>query len=53
MELQIINECGLKPLVVVQSLSHVQLLVIPWTIARLPCLLLSPGVYSNSYPLSQ
>ena len=54
MELQIINECGLKPLlVVVQLLSHVQLLAIPWTTARLPCMLLSPGVYSNSYPLSQ
>ena len=53
-ELQIINECGLKPLlVVVQLLSHVQLLAIPWTTARLPCMLLSPGVYSNSYPLSQ
>ena len=53
MELQIINECGLKPLlVVVQLLSHVWLLAIPWTTARLPCPFLSLGVCSNSCPLS-
>ena len=39
--------------VVVQSLSHVQLFVAPWTAAhRLPCPSLSPGVSSNSCPLS-
>ena len=40
--------------VVVQSLSHVPLFAIPWLPhARLPCLLLSPRVCSNSCPLSQ
>ena len=38
--------------VIVQSLSHVWLLVIPW-ISRFPGPLLSPGVCSNSYPVSQ
>ena len=38
--------------VVVQSLSHVWPLVIP-RISRLPGPLLSPGVCSNSYPVSQ
>ena len=39
--------------VVVQSLSHVCLFVIPWTQhARLPCPPLSPGVCSESCPLS-
>ena len=38
----------------VQSLTHVQLFVIPWTKhARLPCSSLSPGISSNSSPLSQ
>ena len=40
----------------VQSLSHVQLLVTPWTCAmqqvKLPCPSPAPGVCSNSYPLS-
>ena len=37
-----------------QSLSHVQLFVIPWTTAcRLPCPSPSPGAYSNSRPLGQ
>ena len=40
--------------VVVQSLSHVQLLATPWTAARrLPSLSPSPGVCSNSCLLSQ
>ena len=39
---------------VVQSLSHVQLFVTPWTAnAGLPCPSVSPGVCSNSCPLSQ
>ena len=39
---------------VVQSLSHVQLFVTPWTATyRLPCPSLSPTVCSNSRPLSQ
>ena len=39
---------------VVQSLSHGLLFVTPWTQnTRLPCPSLSPGVCSNSYPLSQ
>ena len=37
----------------VQSLSHVQLFVTPWTAARPPCQSSTPGVYSNSCPLSQ
>ena len=36
----------------VQSLSHVQLIVTP-TDRRPPCLSPTPGVYSNSCPLSQ
>ena len=41
-------------LFVVQSLSHVQLFLAPWTAAhRLPCPSVSPGVCSNSCPLSQ
>ena len=40
--------------VVIQSLSHVRLLVTPWTEhARLPCPPLSPRVCSNSYPMSR
>ena len=40
--------------VVVQSLSHVPLFVTPWTAyARLPSPSPSPGVCSNSHPLSQ
>ena len=40
--------------VVVQSLNHVWLFVIPWTAhTRLLCPPLSPGVCSNSCPLSQ
>ena len=40
-------------LVVVQSLSRVQFFVTLWTAAcRLPCFSPSPGVCSNSYPLS-
>ena len=39
---------------VVQSLSPVWLFVTPWTAARwLPCPSLSPGVCSNSSPLSR
>ena len=39
---------------VVQSLSHVQLFVTPWTVnARLPCPSVSPGVCSNSCTLNQ
>ena len=38
----------------VQSLTCVQLFAIPWTKhARLPCSSLSPGISSNSCPLSQ
>ena len=38
----------------VLSLSHVQLFVTPWTIGlRPPCSSPTPGVYSNSCPLSQ
>ena len=38
----------------VQSLSHVQLFVTPWTAhARLPCTPPTPRVYSDSRPLSQ
>ena len=38
----------------VWSLSHVWLFATPWTVAaRLSCPSLSPGVCSNSYPLSQ
>ena len=45
------TNCGL--VVVVQSLSCVWLFVTPWTVAaRLPCPSLSPGVCSNSCPLS-
>ena len=41
-------------LVVFQLLSHVQLLATPWTAAaRLPCPSPSPGVCSNSCPLSR
>ena len=41
-------------ILVVQSLSHVWLFETPWTAARrLPCPSLSPGVYSNSCPLSR
>ena len=42
-------------LFVVQLLSSVRLFATPWTAAhtRLPCPLLSPGVCSNSCPLSQ
>ena len=37
----------------VQSLSHVQLFATPWTAAcQPPCPLTTPGVYSNSCPLS-
>ena len=39
--------------VAVHSLSAIQLFVTPWKHARLPCPLLSPGVCSNSCPLSQ
>jgi len=45
------TNCGL--VVVVQSLCCVRLFVTPWTVAaRLPCPSLSPGVCSNSCPLS-
>ena len=37
----------------VQSLSGVQLFATPWTAARQAFLSITPGVYSNSYPLSQ
>ena len=38
----------------VQSLSHVRLFVTPWLQhTRLPCLYPTPGVYSNSCPLSR
>ena len=39
---------------VVQSLSYVWLFVTPWTTqhTRLPCPSLSPGICSNSHPLS-
>ena len=38
----------------VQSLSHVQLFATPWTAARQASLsITTPGVYSNSCPLSQ
>ena len=41
-------------LAIVQLLSHVWLLVTPWTAARqLPCPSLSPGICSDSCPLSQ
>ena len=37
----------------VQSLSHVRLIVTPWTTAhQAPCPFPTPGVYSNSSPLS-
>ena len=37
-----------------QSLSHIQLFATPWTSqARPPCPSPSPGVYSNSRPLSR
>ena len=40
--------------VIVQPLNHVQLFVTPWTASqRLPCPSPSPGVCSNSCPLSQ
>ena len=39
--------------VAVYSLSAIQLFVIPWKRAKLPCRLPSPGVCSNSCPLSQ
>ena len=39
--------------VVVQSLSCVQLFVTPWTAARFPCSSLSPGVCSDPCPLSR
>ena len=42
------------PVSSVQSLSHVQLFVTPWTAARhLSCPSPTPGIYSNSCPLSQ
>ena len=48
------NTTLLLLLVVVQSLSCVQLFMTPWTAAcRLLCPSLSPGVYLNSYPLNQ
>ena len=37
----------------VQLLSGVQLFVAPWTAARQAFLSITPGVYSNSCPLSQ
>ena len=37
----------------VQSFSRVWLLATPWTTARPPCPSPTPGVYSNSCPLSQ
>ena len=40
-------------LVVVQSRSYIHLFSTPWTNARLLCPPLSPGVCSNSRPLSQ
>ena len=40
-------------LVIFQSLSWVRLFAALWTEARLPCPLLSPGVCSNSHPLSK
>ena len=45
-----------REFVAVQSLSRVWLFVTPWTAASpetIPCLSLSPGVCSNSCPLSQ
>ena len=39
--------------VIFQSLSWVRLFAALWTEARLPCPLLSPGVCSNSHPLSK
>ena len=48
-------KCDCLPFVVVQSLSHVQLLATPWTAARARLLWppLFPGVCSNSCPLSR
>ena len=44
-------EC--EKVVVVQLLSHIQLFVTPWTAAcQVPCPSLSPGVCSDSCPLS-
>ena len=38
----------------VQLLSHIQLFATPWTaVARLPCPSPTPGVHSDSHPLSQ
>ena len=39
-------------IIVVQSLSHVQLFATPWSHIRLPCPSLSPRVCSDSFPLS-
>ena len=47
-------QSNLKRIVVVQSLSCVRLFATPWITARqLPCPSPSPGVSSNSCPLSQ
>ena len=44
--------CLLQCVVVVQSLSRVQLFATPWTATHQASLSLSPGFYSNSCPLS-
>ena len=52
-ELSIAKQCGLAK-TVVQSLSHVQLIVTPWTTAhQASCPSPSPRFCSNSCPLSQ
>ena len=43
---------GLLGYSVVQSFSRILLFATPWTAARLPCTVLSPGVCSNSCPWS-
>ena len=49
-----VPHCIYDYIVVVQSLSHVQLFVTPWTQhAKLPCPSPSTGACSNSCPLSQ
>ena len=48
------SSCHLQPLSSVQSLSCVQLFATPWTVSCQASLsITNPGVYSNSWPLSQ
>ena len=51
-DLLLIPDLGTLYLVVVQSLSRVQLFATPWTAARQASLSLSPRVCSNSCPLN-